>query len=279
MSGEGRFALVVVTRGRIRLAGRFLESLKRQRRRGFSVFLGHGRECAPEAAAFAEACAGIFPVTRLELPPCGVSAARNRLLRLALAEGEFLAFPDDDCEYLPDTLEEAARVFRSHPSAPGLLGRQVTAEKERFGGGVRALNRYTAISGSQTFLQFYRREAVEKLGGFDESLGPGTGLPFGSGEDTDYVLRALALGGPVLRAPAVRIRHPFVDFSDPGLEAKTASYARGRMRLLEKHGYPGWFRLANALEPLLMLPVDAFVHGKMAARWRWVMLKGRIVGL
>ena len=35
---------------------------------------------------------------------------------------------------------------------------------------------------------------VEAVGAFDETLGPGAGTPWGSGEDTDYHLRILKAG-------------------------------------------------------------------------------------
>lgn len=59
----------------------------------------------------------------------------------------------------------------------------------------------------ETYVQFHRRSATIAIGMFDPELGPGTGLPYGCGEDTDYLLRA-ANHGPVYRAPAIRVFHP-----------------------------------------------------------------------
>lgn len=55
----------------------------------------------------------------------------------------------------------------------------------------------------------------------------------------------------------------------------TISYAAGRMFLLKKHAFPLWFRCANVLYPLCMLPLDALRKGRKAARYRWRMFKER----
>lgn len=125
----------------------------------------------------------------------------------------------------------------------------------------------------ETYLQFFRAEAVKDLR-FDPRLGPGTGLPYGCGEDTDYLLEAHKRA-PVWRCPSIRVFHPSPDTHVPS-DAKIASYAAGRMYLLKKHAFPLWFRCANVLYPLCMLPLDALRKGRKAARYRWRMFVERL---
>ena len=51
-------------------------------------------------------------------------------------------------------------------------------------------------------------------------LGAGTGYPYGSGEDTDYVLRACKARCTVVRAPGIFIAHPDVDLHSDTLQEK-----------------------------------------------------------
>ncbi len=117
------------------------------------------------------------------------------------------------------------------------------------------------------------------MGNFDETLGPGTGLPWGCGEDTDYLLRVNAAGFSVARCNAIRVYHPKPDMADPTLIPKMHAYGLGRMYLLRKHCFPMWFRLANVVYPLLRLPLDLPRHGWGAARYRAAMFLGRCRGL
>lgn len=151
-----------------------------------------------------------LPLQIIPVPDKGVSQARNAII--PLAEGSYIAFPDDDCWY-------------AHLR-------------------------------------------------FDPRLGPGTGLPYGCGEDTDYLLEAHKRA-PVWRCPSIRVFHPSPDTHVPS-DAKIASYAAGRMYLLKKHAFPLWFRCANVLYPLCILPLDALRKGRKAARYRWRMFVERL---
>ncbi len=270
-------SLVVVTRDRLQLVDAFLRSLGRQTWKNFSVVFAHDAACEAEAATLASKYGACFPLRRIALQPCGVSEARNRAM--AHVDGDIIAFPDDDCEYLPDTLANVVETFARMPELGGILGVQITAQKATATYSQKYVGPYGAFGGSQTFLQFYTRACAEAVGGFDEKLGWGSGLPYGSGEDTDYVLRAIQLGYKVLRDPKVRVMHPWLDLDDPGLLFKTGRYAAGRMRLLSKHGFPFWYRLLTATAPLAMLPIDAARLGRKGAAWRWTMFCERMKGL
>lgn len=138
-----------------------------------------------------------------------------------------------------------------------------------------ALNRFSAFRGSETYLLFFRRAVVDEVGGFDPTLGPGTGLPFGCGEDTDYLLRAIACGFRVARAAGVHVHHPAVDIASPDVAAKAYAYGVGRARLLRKHRLPAWFIACNVAYPLARLPLE----GPKAFAYRWNMFRGRLAGL
>src|SRR5690349_10889036 len=51
----------------------------------------------------------------------GLSRARN--VGLPAATGDVIAFPDDDCWYPPDLLQQVAAIFSENPAVDGITGR------------------------------------------------------------------------------------------------------------------------------------------------------------
>lgn len=269
------FSLVVVTTNRIHFVDRLFKSLAGQEYKNFTVIFTHDDDMDEYAALLEKKYSCLFAIKRMPLKKCGVSCARNRAL--ALARGDYIAFPDDDCEYFPDTLANAEKVFESQPDIDGILASKITDGKA--GNKRKAskpVNLYNIFSGSETFLQFYRQHCVNNIGGFDESLGWGTGLPYGSGEDTDYAIRAIRQGCKIIRAADVRVRHPNENLDKPETLIKTAKYAAGRMQLLRKFNYPAWFKIANVFLPLMFLPRDIIRQSGKITKWRWKMFAERL---
>ena len=213
-----------------------------------------------------------LPLQIIPVPDKGVSQARNAII--PLAEGSYIAFPDDDCWYATDTLAQVVEAFQRHPEAGAVMGKSIDASPVSPSCGKDApVSQIGTFKNGETYLQFFRAEVVKDLR-FDPRLGPGTGLPYGCGEDTDYLLEAHKRA-PVWRCPSIRVFHPSPDTHVPS-DAKIASYAAGRMYLLKKHAFPLWFRCANVLYPLCMLPLDALRKGRKAARYRWRMFMERL---
>lgn len=273
-------SLLIATVNRVAPLQQLFDSLSKQTCMDFEVLIADQNPPETLEKLVAE-YAALFSLRVFPTPHQGVSQARNALL--PHADGEFIAFPDDDCFYAPDAVEHVLKNFSRYPHLHGLLaqrilvaaaGRHLTKCRKTY----RAINRFSAFMQSETYLQFYRREAVENIGGFDPMLGPGTGLPYGCGEDTDYLLRVLEAGYSVSRAEDIRIYHPAPDMKTPDI-AKMQAYGRGRMYLLRKHKFPLWFKWATALYPLGVLPADILKYGPGAARYRWAMFKGRLSGL
>ena len=272
------FSLLVATLDRIEpLRGLFV-SLAEQSCRDFEVLLAD-----QNPPGFLDAVRAEFqhslPLRVISIPSKGLSVARNALL--PHARGSFVAFPDDDCRYEPDTLEQAAAFFAANPHVHALLGQWHDPAAGSAGSNRPhpprsgcAVTRFSAFRNAGTLVQFYRKAVVDAVGGFDPELGVGAGLPYGSGEDTDYLLRALAAGFTVVTAPSVRVCHPDISRIPPSPE-KIRSYALGRMYLLRKHRFPLWFKLATAAYPLLRIPLE----GGKSLRYRTAMFLGRLAGL
>lgn len=266
-----RIDLLVATLGRREELRRLLESLRVQRFRDFRVILAdqnpteYLRDMLSE---FSE-----LDITVRHMEPCGVSAARNALF--ADIQGDIIAFPDDDCWYDENTLACLVKIFQNDANIGGVLG--VHAEIQTKARPPRQLAHLDCFFHSETYLQFFRREVTTSVGEFDAQLGPGTGLPYGCGEDTDYLLRAYATCHKIIRSSAAHIHHPLVNLRREH-STKTINYAQGRMYLLRKHHMPLWFTLCNIAYPLLQC-MPALLRGdKMQLSYRWCMFHGRLKG-
>jgi glycosyltransferase involved in cell wall biosynthesis len=135
--------------------------------------------------------AGSYPVKLLRQDNRGVAAARNRGVHEA--EGDLLAFLDQDDMFQPQKLERQLQALRAQPQAgmsscrariflepgcavpdwidPDLLGREI-----------HTLHMGTIL---------VPRETVDRVGGFDES--------YRWGNDTDWFMRTREAGVPIAR--------------------------------------------------------------------------------
>ena len=90
------------------------------------------------------------------------------------------------------------------------------------------------------------RSVVERVGPFDERLGLGSGAAWSSGEEVDYVIRAVDVGARIAYDPSLVVRHRVVP------DDATIGYRDGAMvgYLLRKHGYPGRVVARMLLRPI-----------------------------
>lgn len=272
------FSLIVVTTDRFFFVERFFRSLVSQRYKNFEVLFVYGESHIAEAQVLVEKFNDRLKIKVFASPSDSASAKRNTALGAAL--GDIVAFPDDDCLYFPDTLQIVSEIFTTRSEVHALMGVRVglngdwrQGRQNDFIEALRVTNRYIVFRNSETFLQFYRKQCIDGVGLFDETLGPGTGLPYGSGEDTDYALRAFSAGCAIFRSHDAVVAHPDPPLGNPELYPKAKSYAVGRMRLLQKHSMPLWFELANIAYPLCRIPLDCLP----ILRFRWTVFKARLV--
>ncbi len=159
--------------------------------------------------------------------------ARALNAALAMAEGAVTAHTDDDCTVPPDWLGRAVAVLEDEPDA-GIVfgavsaaphdGRETFLPAFRTQGYRRLQGRFArlhaqALAGANMVM---RRAVFERLGGFDECLGPGS--LFRSGDDDDLAYRALRAGFAVVLDPANATVH-----------WGKRSYADGSARKLLRH--------------------------------------------
>ena len=162
----------------------------------------------------------------------GLSLSRNKGLREA--SGELTAFPDDDCEYSPDTLEKVVDFFKNNPEYKIYSCRTLEKGKD-YGTGIMLTEKCEINYDNSEFtvksITFFVNFSTDEKTLFDEKLG--VGAYFGSGEETDYILDLLHKGYKGLYFPDDIIYHPAKkgNFED---SKRAYSYALGYGALVKK---------------------------------------------
>jgi glycosyltransferase involved in cell wall biosynthesis len=271
-----KFDLVVATVDRAEPLGRLLASLERQTHRAFRVLVVDQNEDARVDAVLA-AHEGL-DVLRLRAPR-GLSRARNAALpHLA---GDVVAFPDDDCEY-PDDLLERVAARLADGALDGLSGRSHARDgrsSPSWGTEPALLDRGNVWNRGISYGIFLRRDLVERVGGFDEQLGLGAGTPWSSGEEIDFLIRALDAGGRIAYDPALVVLHDEKTFDPGSLAAVGRRDGASVGYLLRRHGYGAATRAAMLVRPLGGAALAVARRDGGRARFHAATLAGRVRGL
>ncbi len=214
-----------------------------------------------------------FPAVRYiceQLP--GLSRARNKAI--SEANGEIIAFTDDDVVVDKDWVLELAKVFVERPRVMAVTGLVVPYELEtpaqilfeyRGGFGRGFQRRWFEISKNEDASPYlgagqmgtganmaFRRRIFSQIGSFDVALGVGT--PTQGGEDLDMFLRIVIDGHPLVYEPQALVQHrhrrDFTKFSNQTINSGTglaSFHAKGfrafrgyRYKFLKLHFYWLW---------------------------------------
>jgi glycosyltransferase involved in cell wall biosynthesis len=267
------FDLVVASVDRVDELARLLGSLERQTHRDFRVLLVDQNDD--------DRLAGTLdgrPVERLRAPR-GLSRARNAALERI--EADLVAFPDDDCVLPDDLLARVAARFAREPELDGLCGRaadEAGRSSPSWASDARLLTRSNLWNRAISFTIFLRAEVVRDVGTFDEQLGLGAGTPWSSGEEIDYLVRALDRGARIAYDPDLVVLHRNPVFSAAALREVGTRDGASVGYILRKHRYP-----AGALAGMLVRPVGGAVLALLQrdltqARFHASTLGGRVVG-
>lgn len=185
---------------------------------------------------------------------CSLSHARN--VAIQHVGGRYVAFPDDDCWYEPDTLSKVLDYFEAD-TYDGVNCKGCNAEGKLTSifpdkaAELTMTKRCAAIS----YTLFFRFNPEVR---FDENMGVGSPYNIGSGEETDYLLTLMEKGYKVYYDPNIIVHHPTGDIYDKdAILRKTYSYARGAGYFLRKHNFPTSYKLSFICRPLLGTVVNA----------------------
>jgi glycosyltransferase involved in cell wall biosynthesis len=270
------FDLVVATVGRRTELAELLDSLDAQSFRDFRVVVADQND----DDGVLELVAGrSFPVQRIDAQR-GLSRARNAALDIVA--GDVVAFPDDDCRYPPTLLESVADRLRRHPAWGGVTGRLVDSNGVPHpgswdsDGGLLDLRNVWFRGTSCTI--FLRTELVRRIGAFDLRLGLGSGEQSSSGEETDYLVRALKAGAILGYDPSLAIEHDLSDYDDTALAAIGLRDGASLGYILRKHGFPRTEVVRRLVRPAGGSMLSLLRGDVRHARFHAATLRGRVAG-
>lgn len=139
----------------------------------------------------------------------GLSRGRN--VAIDKIDGDIVAFPDDDCWYGKRTLSQVVKLFKK-TNLDGVTVKSIDKDG-KLSAGKESINRLlidkrNVWNYAISYTMFLRAEVIRSIGYFDEELGVGAGTPWGSGEETDYLIRALNSDYNIKLIPDIFVYHP-----------------------------------------------------------------------
>lgn len=243
-----RVSLVMATLGRVAEIDRCVDSLAAQTRRDFELIIVD--QNPDDRLEQVVARAGRMGLNCHHLRQQEPNLCRARNTGIEHAKGEIVAFPDDDCWYENDVIEQVLCRFEQMPELDGLVIRWV--ETGTHPAGRFNFEDYACLRGlpASSITLFFWRDTLRAAGNFDMALGLHSW--YGAGEETDLMLRLLRTGAIVDFEPAIGVHHAVSTPSSlPSLQmfASTRKRARGTGALYARHPLPVWVVLRGLLSP------------------------------
>ncbi len=186
-----KFSLIMATIGRTFEVEDFIKSLLAQKYKNYELIV-LDQNSHRKIEKIIEKYTSSMSIKYIRSNEKGLSLNRNKGLKVA--EGDIVAFPDDDCEYSDDILEEVKKIFESHLELD-IISTKTLEKGKNYGIGemkkkdcnISQSNILETVKSITIFIKI-KKGSIK----FDELLG--AGKEFGSGEETDYILKHLHQG-------------------------------------------------------------------------------------
>lgn len=275
-----RFSLIMATKGRVEEISRFVEALDDFACRRAELIIVDQNEDDRLVEVIAEAKRKLI-VQHVRSQP-GLSHARNVGVRQAA--GHIVAFPDDDCWYPANLLQQVELLFNQHQDWPGVTLRLVGPPGE-----VNRHTRFNKTAGPVTLAKawvrscsatmFLRRDDFLLAGGFDESLGLGAPTDWQSAEDIELAVRFARQGNPLWYRPGLVVHHPVMDDQPwPLMADRAEKYGKAIGRVWKIHDFPRLLVNYYLARPLIGAAISLCTGRLAKARYHLAALKGRWAG-
>jgi glycosyltransferase involved in cell wall biosynthesis len=274
-----KISLILATKGRVAEVERFVRSLAAQNHGDLELIVVDQNEDDRLKTILSQSSFP-FPLVHLQ-SESGLSRARN--VGLAFATGDIISFPDDDCWYPGGLLARVADEFQRYPSLDGLTGRSEDGRGQASGGSFSRCKGRVDLRNvwkqGVSYTIFLRSSVCAAVGSFDEELGVGASTRFGSGEETDYLIRTIKLGFKIEYLPDLVVFHPNPTLYNRNHCSKAFRYGLGMGRVLSKHRYAASFNLYAILRPLGGAVLSLVTLQVRKAAYHLAIARGRLCGV
>jgi glycosyltransferase involved in cell wall biosynthesis len=270
------FDLVVATVDRTAEPERLLASLERQTHSAFRIVLVDQNDDERLAELIRR-----HPTLEIEHVHAKRGLSRARNAGLARLSADVIAFPDDDCMYPDDLLERVAHRFAADPSLGGLTGRvaDLTGRaSQSWPLSPSELTRENMWNRAISFTIFLRASVVVAVGRFDEELGLGSGRAWSSGEETEYLVRAVDAGARIEYDPELLVPHDEKTYSPTALRSAGVREGASVGYILRKHRYPPVTVARMLIRPAGGAALALARRDRARAGFHLATLRGRLVG-
>jgi len=255
-----KFSLILCTLNRVKEITVFFQSLSEQMYKNYEVILVDQNE-DNRLDELVKEYSSIFKIVHIK-SLIGLSIARNKGLKYVT--GEIIGFPDDDCIYSKNILSEVKKTFdQSEYDFISTNSKDFYSEKAL----LKFPNKEVLMKGSiyniigTSCTLFFKKIVIQRVGEFDRELGVGGGTPYGAGEETDYVIRAIKNGFVGNYYPNLFIYHPAKELVYNKETFKRALlYGGGSGRVARKH-YNIYYQAKILITPLIKVML-AFPNSK-----------------
>jgi hypothetical protein len=174
-----------------------------------------------------------------------------------------------------------ARRFAADPALDGLTGRALDEGEHSSSSWARdpaLLTRENLWNRAISFTIFLRAPLVARIGRFDEQLGLGAGSPWTSGEEIDYLVRALDAGARIEYDPSLTVTHPDTRVSPTTLRSLGHRDGASVGYILRKHAYPKRTVGRMLIRPIGGALVAVARRDGAQAAFQLATLRGRLLG-
>ena len=220
-----KISLIMATVDRYEPVLRFITSLSKQNCNQAQIeLIVIDQNSDGRLSTYLESVRYEFDILYVSTPIRGLSKARN--IGLKMARGTFVGFPDDDCEYYPDTISQILAAFQNGQQdlvVGRIFDRQLgKTVLKNFPKKSKRLTLFNCHAVASSIVIFERKSDTPRL--FNESMGAGE--YFGSCEDLNYLFEGLRAGLTGIYLTQIEVWHPESDSNFIPLE-KVGSYSRG----------------------------------------------------
>jgi len=241
----------MATYGRSKEIEKFLISLRNQTYKNFELIVIDQNE-DDRAYEIIKKFENEFKIIYLKVNFKGLSKARN--YGLNYISGDIIAFPDDDCEY-PNNLLENVKSFFENNNFEILSGMAIDKENNK-----ESLGRWLKKSKRMNIINFMRVcpspclfiKTKEKLD-FDENFGVNSKYP--SSEEMDLVFRLLKKGYKGYFERNIFIYHPYKEDS----KERAYYYGIGMGAFFRKHLKNNLKLIIPFVENLIIRPIGGMI--------------------
>lgn len=275
-----KFSLIMPTLGRKDEVSLFIESLRNQQYNNFELIIVDQNQDQSIKKIYMK-YRKEFNIKYIHSDIKGLSKCRN--IGLKYAEGDIIAFPDDDCEYSERLLLDIVNIFNNDSTIDILTFKSIDKETLKDSNNKWAVNKQfiTSLNMDSTVTSYtiFIKKTSKNSIIFDEKMG--VGEYFGSAEETDMLSTLINNGYKAIYTPKLYAYHPI----KPELKERYYKYALGMGAFIKKEiklrSKEKYYR--RAIELILIRPiggiiVNIFKFNKANIKKYYLVMCGRIKG-